>query len=214
MLVKAGVDAVGIPLGPPPVKAEIPLETASAISAVLPPRVAVICITYAEAAEEIIPLCRAMNATAVQLHGDAPTAISTATMTILRQRAPELFIIKSLVVRQGNLEELEAELAQCAPHADAFLTDTFDPATGERGATGMTHDWEISSRLVRMSPKPIILAGGLSPDNVREAIARVAPAGVDAHTGLESADGRKDPEQVARFVAEARAGFDDLPAAY
>ncbi len=203
MLAEAGVDAVGIPLGPPPVKAEISQKQASAITAVLPPRVAVICITYAETTEEIIPLCRAMNATAVQLHGEAPVVV----LETLRQHAPELFLIKSLVVRQGNLKELEAELAQCALHADAFLTDTFDPATGERGATGMTHDWEISARLARLSPKPLILAGGLNPDNVREAIARVAPAGVDAHTGLESMGGRKDPERVARFMAEARAGF-------
>ena len=71
----------------------------------------------------------------------------------------------------------------------------------------MTHDWEVSRRLVEYSPKPIILAGGLDPDNVRDAILQVGPAGVDAHTGVEGADGRKSHALVTRFVAAARDGF-------
>jgi phosphoribosylanthranilate isomerase len=96
---------------------------------------------------------------------------------------------------------------ELAELVDAFITDTFDPATGASGATGKTHDWQISRRLVEISPQPVILAGGLTPDNVREAILAVQPAGVDCHTGVEDASGRKDADKVRRFVAEARAGF-------
>jgi phosphoribosylanthranilate isomerase len=60
---------------------------------------------------------------------------------------------------------------------------------------------------VELSPRPVILAGGLTPANVREAIAAVRPAGVDVHTGVEDASGRKDLAKVLAFVAEARAGF-------
>ncbi len=90
---------------------------------------------------------------------------------------------------------------------DAFITDTFDPATGASGATGKTHEWGISRELRALSPKPLILAGGLNPENVREAIETVRPAAVDAHTGVEDAEGRKDPAKVRAFVAAAREGF-------
>ncbi len=81
------------------------------------------------------------------------------------------------------------------------------PETGACGATGKTHNWDISRRLVPFSPKPVILAGGLNPDNVREAIQYIRPAGVDVHTGVESSNGRKAPHLVRKFVAEARDAF-------
>ena len=86
---------------------------------------------------------------------------------------------------------------------DGFLTDTYVPGTGAAGAIGRTHDWALSRRLVELSPRPLILAGGLTPANVREAVAVVQPAGVDAHTGVEDASGRKDRAKLLAFVAEA-----------
>ncbi len=65
----------------------------------------------------------------------------------------------------------------------------------------------LCRRLVSVSPKPVILAGGLRPDNVRNAILHVRPAGVDVHTGVEAPDGRKDKYLVRAFVAEAREAF-------
>ncbi|MBP2681380.1 MAG: phosphoribosylanthranilate isomerase, partial [Candidatus Krumholzibacteriota bacterium] len=97
-----------------------------------------------------------------------------------------------------------------APFVDAFLTDTFDESTGRWGATGKTHDWSVSRRLVERSSRPVILAGGLTPQNVARAIREVRPAGVDAHTGVEDSRGRKDRSLVERFVAEARRAFASL----
>ena len=74
-----------------------------------------------------------------------------------------------------------------------------------------THDWDISRKIVEISPVPVILAGGLSADNVRAAIAAVHPAGVDVHTGIETEDGRKSPELSRRFVGEACAAFAASP---
>ena len=98
-------------------------------------------------------------------------------------------------------------IAELSPYVDAFIPDTYDPETGASGTTGKTHDWTISRKFVELSTKPVILAGGLNADNVREAIVAVKPAGVDAHTGVEGANGRKDSEMIQRFVSEARAGF-------
>jgi phosphoribosylanthranilate isomerase len=93
---------------------------------------------------------------------------------------------------------------------DAFITDTFDPKTGASGATGITHDWSVSHRLVERSDRPVILAGGLTPENVRKAILAVNPAGVDSHTGVEDAAGRKSREKVEKFVTEAQAAYRKL----
>ncbi len=93
---------------------------------------------------------------------------------------------------------------------DDYITDTYDPIRKTSGDTGKTHDWGISQRLVQLSNRPVILAGGLTPDNVRMAILQVKPAGVDCHTGVEDASGRKSREKVERFVAEAETGFNHI----
>lgn len=85
-----------------------------------------------------------------------------------------------------------------ASGAEAFLIDT--PAGDERGGTGRTFDWS----LVRDLPGRIVLAGGLGPDNVAEAIRQVRPWGVDACSRLESAPGRKDHAKVTEFIRAAR----------
>ena len=120
---------------------------------------------------------------------------------------PGLEIFKSLVVAENNSDELEKMVALLSPWVDAFITDTFDPATGAEGATGKTHDWKISRRLVELSPRPVIIAGGLNPSNVKKAILQIRPAGVDVHTGVELKNGRKDYELVKKFVEESKEGF-------
>ncbi len=112
-----------------------------------------------------------------------------------------------LIGRSDRADAVEGQVAEFAPHVDAFITDTYDPETGASGATGRTHDWAVSRHLVELSPKPVILAGGLTASNVREAIEFVRPAGVDVHTGIERDDGRKCPDLTTRCVAEGRAGF-------
>ena len=97
--------------------------------------------------------------------------------------------------------------ARLARHADYLLLDTSHPDTGVVGATGLVHDWEESARIVSSSELPVILAGGLGPHNVAEAIEVVGPAGVDSETRTSRPDDRrrKDPDAVARFIELARA---------
>jgi phosphoribosylanthranilate isomerase len=116
-------------------------------------------------------------------------------------------IIKSLIVHENNLDDLINLAESLAPLVDAFITDTFDPITGATGATGKTHNWAISRALVEHAPKPVILAGGLTPGNVAQAICTVRPWGVDCHTGVEGRDGRKDYTLVRAFVMEAEKAF-------
>lgn len=206
LLIEAGVAYLGFPLRLPVHKEDLSEDEAAEIIRRLPPAQHAILITYLDDAEEIAAFCEKLSVRFVQLHGE----IRTEELQKLKRLLPELFVIKSLVVRKDNLADLEETVKSLSAYVDAFITDTFDPETGASGATGKTHDWSVSRRLVELSPKPVILAGGLMPDNVREAILVVRPAGVDVHTGVEGEDGRKDPMLVREFVRQAQKGFAEI----
>ena len=200
MLLHEGVDWLGFPLRLPVNEEDTSEEEAAKIIEHVGDRAFCVAITYLDDAKTIAEFCLALGVRAVQLHGD----ISAPELQRLRRAAPWLCVIKSLIVRRGDNSDLRDLITQLAPDVDAFITDTFDSATGACGATGKTHEWSISRALVTASPKPVILAGGLNAANVAAAIDAVKPAGVDVHTGVEGPDGRKDPLCVHQFVAAAR----------
>jgi phosphoribosylanthranilate isomerase len=129
-----------------------------------------------------------------QLHGAEPPEWTTA---LLNQG---IKVIKAFRVRDGgSLDDIERH------PATAFLLDAYVP--GQAGGTGQTFDWNLARRAGLLGP--IILAGGLTPENVAQAIHTVRPWGVDVSSGVEAAPGRKDPEKVRRFIAAAkRTGFE------
>jgi phosphoribosylanthranilate isomerase len=200
---ECGVRYLGFPLRLPVNREDLTEAEAGAIIRSLRPPARGVLITYLDAADAIADFCRALGATMVQLHGD----IAAQELARLRELEPGLTIIKSLVVGLHPMPALERLVMELGPLVDGFLTDTYAPESGAAGATGRTHDWALSRRLVELSPRPVILAGGLTPANVRQAIAVVRPAGVDVHTGVEDASGRKDRGRMLAFVAEASAGF-------
>lgn len=206
MLMEAGVEYLGFPLRLPVNKEDITEEEAAEIIKIIEPPHKAVLITYLNKAEEISEFCDKLQVKYVQLHGP----IDSDQLKMLKTALPDLHIIKSLVIRGNNLSELENTVAAISDLVDLFITDTFDPSTGASGATGKTHDWNISRRLIEISPKPVILAGGLNPENVREAILFTRPAGVDVHTGIESSKGRKDYLLTRRFIEECRRAFSEL----
>jgi phosphoribosylanthranilate isomerase len=203
MLQECGVRYLGFPLRLAVHEEDLSEEKASQIIHRLRPPVFAILITYLKESREIAEFCATMGARIVQLHGD----IQTDEVARLRELSPELLIIKSLVVGLHSESALQLMIDGYSRHVDAFITDSYDPDTGASGATGRTHDWSISRRLVEMSRRPVILAGGLNAENVRRAIVEVKPFGVDSHTGVEDDSGRKCREKVENFLAEARLGF-------
>jgi phosphoribosylanthranilate isomerase len=203
LLVACGVEWLGFPLRLAFHREDLTDADAAAIVRALPSHVRAVLITYLARADEITALAASLGVAAVQLHADVPKD----EIARLRERAPHLLVIKSLVVRPGGADALEAAARSLAPLVDAFLTDTFDPTTGATGATGLTHDWSVSARLVTATERPVILAGGLRPANVAAAIACAHPAAVDAHTGVEGPDGRKRRDLVEAFAVEAKRAF-------
>lgn len=203
MLLQARVDWLGFPLRLEMNREDLPAGEASRIIASLGIGDRAVLITYLADAPAIAGLAAKLGCRRIQLHGD----IEAGEVRRLKHSDPGLCLIKALVVKPGNLDELIRMAGDFSPLVDAFITDTWDAQTGARGATGKTHDWEASRRIVESAAKPVILAGGLTPANVGRAIAQVRPAGVDSHTGVEGPDGRKDPALVRAFVDEARRAF-------
>ncbi len=203
MILGAGADWLGFPLRLEHHGEDLPDRDVEAIIATLGIGDRAVLITYLERAPDILALAARLGCRRVQLHGE----ITAGETHRLRESGAGFFLIKALIVRPGDPDELLGRIREFAPLVDAFITDTWDPQTGARGATGKTHDWDVSRRIVEESPRPVILAGGLTPENVARAIERVRPAGVDAHTGVEAPDGRKGPALVGAFVGEARRAF-------
>jgi phosphoribosylanthranilate isomerase len=144
----------------------------------------------------------------------------------IRERYPDIEIMRAIPIapagRAGEVPSLELA-GMFAPVSDCFMTDTMilststassadqQPVRGFVGITGRTCDWNIARELVQTSPIPVILAGGLSPENVHEAILATHPAGVDSCTGTNATDAdgipvrfKKDMARVRRFIQEAR----------
>lgn len=206
MLMEEGADYLGFPLRLPVNKEDLTEEEAVEVIKIITPPHHPVIITYLDKAEEIIGFCDKLNVRIVQLHG----RISKEELVKTKCLRPDIEIIKSLVVAPDNYVILKNMVNTLSPWVDAFITDTFDPVTGAEGATGKTHDWRISRKIVELSPKPVIIAGGLNPDNVKKAILEIRPAGVDVHTGIENIIGRKEIQMVKRFIKESKEGFDRI----
>jgi phosphoribosylanthranilate isomerase len=121
----------------------------------------------------------------------------------VRDRLTPTKVMTTVAVRDRSAIGMAQAYAECSHY---LLLDTHDPATGIVGASGLTHDWSLSALIPPAVDIPVILAGGLGPENVKQAIAAVNPAGVDSETRTSRVDDkrRKDLAAVRRFVATAR----------
>jgi phosphoribosylanthranilate isomerase len=195
---RAGADAIGFTLGLPSGPHNgLDEHRARHIIRALPPFITPVLITYRVTAAEVVPLCNYLGVATVQLH--APAAPDE--LAAMRAALPGLKLILAVNVTGPESVQLASERAR---HADALILDTYDPITGRHGATGKTHDWALSRCIVERVGVPVILAGGLNPGNVRDAIRTVRPWAVDVHTGVERPDGSTDHALVRAFVAAAR----------
>jgi phosphoribosylanthranilate isomerase len=129
LLIDCGVRYLGFPLVLNHHKEDLTTDAAAAIVAELGSRASFFLITYLNRAGAILELCHALSVTMVQLHGET----ELEQIQLLKQQAPQLRIIKSLIVRGGNADPLIDEVRRYEASVDSFITDTFDPVTGASG---------------------------------------------------------------------------------
>ena len=180
-----GADALGLVFYEKSPRCLTP-EAARGIVAELPPFVTTVGLFVNEAPRRVREVADFCGLDVLQLHGDEGPGECLY---------PPRRVIKALRVRD------EASLAEAADYfVSALLLDAWVP--GSYGGTGRTFNWELAARAAREAR--VILAGGLTPENVTEAVRAVRPYGVDVSSGVEAAPGKKDPAKVEAFVRNAK----------
>ncbi|MCK9277937.1 MAG: phosphoribosylanthranilate isomerase [Methanoculleus sp.] len=193
--IDAGCDAMGFIMGVTHQSSDFvtPAETAKMIRQ-LPPFIEPVAVTHLQETEDLIRLVNDSHCTTLQIQN----IVEPSEIDIIRDALPYLKIVKAVHVMDESAIEMGKRYE---PYADALILDT---RTREKlGGTGIPHDWNISAKIVTNSAIPVILAGGLTPENVAEAIRKVRPYGVDVHTGVKK-DGIRNPEKTLAFAREAR----------
>jgi len=189
--VAAGADAVGLIAGVAvETPREVSLDRAADLAEGVPPLVTSVLVTMPADADEARRRIEQVRPDAVQVHG-----CSVETVAALSD-APAKVV--------AAVDADADDLAEYAAAADAVLVDSLDEQGG--GGTGETHDWERTRSHVADLDTPVILAGGLTPDNVAAAVETVDPFGVDVASGVEREGGVKDHAAVGAFVERARPG--------
>ena len=144
-----------------------------------------VAVTHLQTAHDIIPLLKELNVDTVQLHND----ITLEEIKKIQRALPYLKIIKAVSVTG---KESISNAKKFDGYVDSIILDS---RTHDRlGGTGVTHDWTISRAIVKELTIPVILAGGLTPDNLYNAITTVRPYAVDVNSGVET-EHRKDPQK-------------------
>ena len=192
--VDAKADAIGFLMGiTHKTQDAVTPEEAAAMVKTLPPFIEPIAVTHLQDAESIIDIVQRSRCTTLQIQN----TISLEDVAMIRDALPYIRVIKAVHVMDASAVKTAQEVTV---YADAIILDTRTP---ERlGGTGLTHDWSISAKIVQASNIPVILAGGLTPENVATAIYQVQPYAVDVHTGVKRNNVR-DAEKTKAFVEAA-----------
>jgi len=195
----AGADAVGFVFALSPRR--VTADLVAKIVRQLPAAIEKIGVFVDAGFDEIAETVEAAGLTGVQLHFDAPAALAAQ---LRKKFGPKLRIL-GVVHFDARAGKRVAAIARDT-HIDALLVDSRTAAAV--GGTGVAFDWDAASKTLFQNArarKRLVAAGGLTPENVAEAIATLRPWGVDVVSGVEAAPGRKDPAKVRAFIERARA---------
>lgn len=196
--VRHGADAIGVLVGKLHSSSDfIQADLAAEICDRTPPFVTSVLVTHLEDPHAVLALVDTIPSAAVQLHSD----ITSATILALRKALAPRRVIAKISVDGPSAIERARDLDQ---RVDAIVLDSINRATGQVGGTGITHDWSISAEIVKQVSTPVILAGGLAPANVGNAIQQVRPWAVDVNSGVRNQAGFKDGELIRAFIETSK----------
>jgi phosphoribosylanthranilate isomerase len=203
LAVAAGADAIGFVFAASP--RQVTVEQVAAITRHLPQGPLRVGVFVNASVSELMAAVRTARLDVVQLHGEEPVEIAHELQGVAA--------VWKVIPMQPDEDAPAVELMRAwQPWVDAFLLDTALP--GQRGGTGKTFAWHRVPALRQALNRdtPVLVAGGLRPENVGEAIQTACAWGVDVSSGVEAAPGRKDPDRLRWLVQAARAAFRLPPA--
>jgi phosphoribosylanthranilate isomerase len=193
LAVSAGADMLGFVVNVPSSLRNLSRREATRLISLVPSGVESVAVTVIREFKDLAGVIE-LDADYVQLHGDPLLLIKIAGWLSSKR------VIGAVNARLPNALELATEYSKLFR---VVLVDSL--RDGGLGGSGETHDWTLSMRIRNtIFPKPLILAGGLTPENVVTAVSTVKPYAVDVSTGVEARPGVKDPEKVFRFIERAK----------
>jgi phosphoribosylanthranilate isomerase len=194
MAISYGASAIGLvgkmPSGPGPISDENILKVAS----VVPPPVATFLLTSETEPDKIVQHQKRTHTSVIQLVDH----VEKDAYQFIKRQLPSVKLVQVIHVQDKSAVDYAAELEESV---DALLLDSGNPGGKIKslGGTGRTHNWEISREIVEISNQPVFLAGGLNPENVKEAVIKVKPFGIDVCSGVRT-NGKLDEEKLMAFV--------------
>jgi len=187
--VDSGADALGFIFfaGSP---RHISPESAAEIISALPPFISRVGVFVDAPVDGILEIAGTTGIDTIQLHG------SESPAECVEIAASKLTVVKAFRIKEAASLDLIG-----AYRASAFLLDSY--VSGQLGGTGAKFNWDLAVK-AKQSGTPIILAGGLDPENVGDAVSKVAPYALDVSSGVEISPGKKDHAKVRRFISQAK----------
>lgn len=193
--IDAGADAVGFLVGVPSSPRNLTIEKAKILLDLVPVFIDSVVVTAPQTVEDIVEICETLKPSTIQIHGKKSFVASE-----IRERVKNSRLVKTVYVKPDSLNE---ENVKDLKQFDAVLLDSF--TKNQYGGTGKTHDWTVSKQIKEsVVSVPVILAGGLKPENVKDAILAVEPYAVDVASGVEASPGIKDHKKIYAFVENAK----------
>ena len=193
--VAAGADALGFVVSAPASPRNLSLEMAAKLLRQVPPFVKTVMVTVPKSVDALVENCEKLNPDVIQIHGE-----NLGNTKLIREKLPNVPVILAV---SANLPDALDKASAASKMFDGVLLDSL--TGGQYGGTGRLHDWN-SSKLIAHSirPAPLILAGGLTPENVAAAVRVVQPYAVDVSSGVEVQPGIKDNKKMVAFVKNAK----------
>ena len=193
--IASGADAVGFIVGIPSSPRNLTLEKAEMLLKQIPVFISSVIVTTPKNLDWLIQVYTKLRPSAIQIHGKKQIYSSK-----IRGKIKDSWLIKTVYVTEDLLKN---EAVEDLKFFDAVLLDSF--TMGQYGGTGKVHDWSLSKQIRKaLAPIPVILAGGLKPENVKEAILKVQPYAVDVASGVEATPGIKNHKKIRDFIRNAK----------
>jgi phosphoribosylanthranilate isomerase len=192
--IEAGADAVGFVVNVSSSPRNITIENAEKLMKNTPVFVKNVVVAVPKRLGELVEIYERLRPDVLQIHGHNLSDL------VIREKLANTRLIRAVQVKSDYAVD---EAVKAANTFDAVLVDSFVP--DRFGGTGEVHDWELSKRVKeKVHPKPLILAGGLNPENVQDAVHVVKPYAVDVSSGVETKPGIKDSKKVFEFIKNAK----------
>ncbi len=197
MCVECGVNIIGLLVGQAHTSDDfITKEKAREIKLTLPKEIKTTLITHLENAQDIIEIARFIDVDYIQIHSHMPECeVEKIKIALPKKRLLRLIHI-------GENGKILNDISKIK-YVDFYFTDSINIKTNQVGGTGLTHNLETDKKLIETLDKPVFIAGGLTPENVANAIKICKPYGVDVNSGCRALDGSRDKQKVQKFVEQA-----------